>query len=107
QKQGQIAALNMLHGKRHPFRYAPFFWSQHHETTLGFVGVAPRESQRQVIGSPESQNCAVVYTFDGRITAVATIGNDRLNLQVESALEKRDFQRIDQWVDQFKANQLS
>jgi NADPH-dependent 2,4-dienoyl-CoA reductase/sulfur reductase-like enzyme len=40
QRQGQTAALNML-GRRETFDAVPFFWSQHYDVPINYVGHAP------------------------------------------------------------------
>ncbi|MDL9998063.1 hypothetical protein QTI24_05570 [Variovorax sp. J22P240] len=39
QRQSQVAALNML-GRRQPFDISPFFWSQHYDVAIQYVGHA-------------------------------------------------------------------
>ena len=41
ERQGQIAALNMM-GVPTPFRSAPFFWSQHYDVPINYVGHAEK-----------------------------------------------------------------
>jgi apoptosis-inducing factor 3 len=39
ERQGQRAALNML-GSREKFTAAPFFWSQHYDVPINYIGHA-------------------------------------------------------------------
>jgi hypothetical protein len=39
ERQGQTAALNIL-GQRTPFTDVPFFWSQHYDVPINYVGHA-------------------------------------------------------------------
>lgn len=85
QNQGRVAARNLL-GLPTPFRDVPFFWSQHYEVTIGYVGHAERWDRLEVEGSPEKLDCAVRYYLGARLLAVATIGRDRASLEAHAAL---------------------
>lgn len=86
QRQGQVAALNML-GQRRRFDEVPFFWSQHYDVAIQYVGHAERWDTVQVDGSPEARDCAVRYLAGGRVLAVVTIGRDVESLRAEMAME--------------------
>jgi NADPH-dependent 2,4-dienoyl-CoA reductase/sulfur reductase-like enzyme/nitrite reductase/ring-hydroxylating ferredoxin subunit len=88
ERQGQVAARNIL-GARERFADPPFFWSQHYEVTLRYVGHAEKWDAIQVDGDLDAGDCALTYTRAGRTLAVATIGRDLQNLQAEAALEAR------------------
>lgn len=87
ERQGQIAALNML-GHRRPFDAVPFFWSQHYELTINYVGHAETWDAIDIQGSLKSRDCAVTYRRGGRILAIATIGRDLESLAAERNLER-------------------
>jgi apoptosis-inducing factor 3 len=87
QRMGQTAARNML-GRRERFDAVPFFWSQHYDVTIRYVGHAERWDAVKIDGSLDAQDCAVSYTSGGRTLAVATIARDRDNLQAEIELER-------------------
>ncbi|MGQ0835004.1 MAG: FAD-dependent oxidoreductase [Gammaproteobacteria bacterium] len=89
QRHGRAAALNML-GRRQPFSGVPFFWSNHYDVAIRFSGYAAPGASREITGSPQARDCAVAFRKGGRITAIATVGNDRLNLAAEAALEATD-----------------
>jgi NADPH-dependent 2,4-dienoyl-CoA reductase/sulfur reductase-like enzyme/nitrite reductase/ring-hydroxylating ferredoxin subunit len=89
ERQGQTAARNML-GTREPFHAVPFFWSQHYDVPIAYVGYAEGWDQGDVAGSLEERSCFLAYRKAGKIVAVATINRDRENLQAEHLLEKRD-----------------
>jgi NADPH-dependent 2,4-dienoyl-CoA reductase/sulfur reductase-like enzyme/nitrite reductase/ring-hydroxylating ferredoxin subunit len=86
ERQGQAVAQSML-GIGGPFRQAPFFWSQHYDVTVAYVGHASEWDNCEVIGDLGKYDACVVYRRKKKIIAVATIGRDRLSLQVEAAME--------------------
>ncbi|HEY4055403.1 MAG TPA: FAD-dependent oxidoreductase [Kofleriaceae bacterium] len=87
-RHGQAVARSML-GKGGA-QFVPFFWSQHHDVTLGYVGHAETFDKPQVKGNLEARDAHVVYRSGGAIKAVVTIGRDQLALDVEAALENHD-----------------
>jgi NADPH-dependent 2,4-dienoyl-CoA reductase/sulfur reductase-like enzyme/nitrite reductase/ring-hydroxylating ferredoxin subunit len=89
QRHGQVAALNML-GRAVPFRDAPFFWSQHYDVRINYVGHAEGWDELAVRGSISDGDALIAYKEDGRIAAVATIGRDLDNLDAHIALEEGD-----------------
>jgi len=89
QRQGQTAARNIL-GLGERFAAVPFFWSQHYDMQISYVGHAERWNRIDVDGSLEQRDCALTFRADGRTLAVATVGRDRASLAAEVALE-RDF----------------
>jgi CheY-like chemotaxis protein len=72
---------------RTPFTDVPFFWSQHYDISINYVGHAERWDAIEVDGSFEQHDCSVRYRAGGRILAVASIFRDRENLEAELALE--------------------
>jgi NADPH-dependent 2,4-dienoyl-CoA reductase/sulfur reductase-like enzyme len=89
ERQGQTAAANIL-GRRERFDAAPFFWSQHYDVQISYVGHAPSSAEVQVAGSLAGRDAAVTFTAGGRVRAVATVFRDRLSLEAELALERGD-----------------
>ena len=87
ERQGQTAARNML-GQRERFAAVPFFWSQHYDTAISYVGHAERWDAIEVSGSIEAADCAVAYRLGGRKLAVATIARDRDSLGAERTFEE-------------------
>jgi NADPH-dependent 2,4-dienoyl-CoA reductase/sulfur reductase-like enzyme len=85
-RQGQAAARNAI-GRRERFAAVPFFWSQHYDLVLAYVGHAERVDDAQLFGSLDETNAAVVYRDGGRIAAVATLFRDDVSLAVEAAME--------------------
>ena len=88
ERMGQAAARNML-GRRERFDAVPFFWSQHYDVTIRYIGHAEGWDAVKIDGSLDAQDCAVSYTSGGRALAVATIARDRDNLQAEVEMERR------------------
>jgi NADPH-dependent 2,4-dienoyl-CoA reductase/sulfur reductase-like enzyme/nitrite reductase/ring-hydroxylating ferredoxin subunit len=87
ERQGQTAARNML-GSRERFDAVPFFWSQHYDVAINYVGHAEHWDQIAVDGSLDARDCAVTYKSAGRMLAVATVGRDLLSLQTEALMER-------------------
>ena len=86
QRQGQAAALNML-GHRQPFAAVPFFWSQHYDVQINYVGHAETWDELVVEGNVAHKNCLVRFMRDGRALAVASISRDVESLQAELSME--------------------
>jgi len=86
ERQGQAAARNML-GRREPFDAVPFFWSQHYDVTINYVGHTERWDSVKIDGSLDRRDATVSFIRDGTTRAVATISRDRECLEAELALE--------------------
>jgi 3-phenylpropionate/trans-cinnamate dioxygenase ferredoxin reductase subunit len=87
ERQGQVAALNML-GRRQRYDAVPFFWSQHYDVTIAYVGHAEHWDRLEVEGDPAAHDCTVNFWYQGRKLAVATVGRDRDSLRAERAFER-------------------
>src|SRR5262245_41625783 len=86
ERQGQTAALNML-GYREKFDAVPFFWSQHYDVPVNYVGHAEQWDEIAVEGDITGKDCLVRYKLAGRTLAVASIYRDVASLQAEVAME--------------------
>jgi NADPH-dependent 2,4-dienoyl-CoA reductase/sulfur reductase-like enzyme len=86
QRQGQAAARNIL-GESDRFRAVPFFWSQHYDVPINYVGHAERWDSIEVEGSIAARDCAVHFVRGGQALAVATIYRDRQSLEAEVEME--------------------
>jgi NADPH-dependent 2,4-dienoyl-CoA reductase/sulfur reductase-like enzyme len=87
ERQGQTAALNMLgYGER--FTAVPFFWSQHYDIPINYVGHAESWDELAVEGDIAGKDCLLRFTRDGRVLAVASIFRDLESLQAEVAMER-------------------
>jgi 3-phenylpropionate/trans-cinnamate dioxygenase ferredoxin reductase subunit len=87
ERQGQAAAHNML-GQRERFDAVPFFWSQHYDTPINYVGYAEQWDRLDIEGDPAAHDCAVHFWHKGRKLAVVTIGRDLDSLRAELAFEQ-------------------
>ena len=86
ERQGQTAALNML-GGREKFDAVPFFWSQHYDVPINYVGHAESWDELAIDGDIAARDCAVRYKRNGRVLAVASIYRDADSLKAEAAME--------------------
>src|SRR5205085_582098 len=86
ERQGQVAARNML-GHREKFTAVPFFWSQHYDLAINYVGHAEKWDAIEIDGSLEARDCTVLYKKGGRTLATLTISRDLQSLQAEAAME--------------------
>jgi NADPH-dependent 2,4-dienoyl-CoA reductase/sulfur reductase-like enzyme/nitrite reductase/ring-hydroxylating ferredoxin subunit len=87
QRQGQAAARSIL-GANEPFTGVPFFWSQHYDVPINYVGHAERWDTIEVDGSIDAKDCAVRFLRKGRTLALATIYRDRQSLETEVSMER-------------------
>ena len=95
QQHGQVAARDML-GVGAPYGYVPFFWSQHYDVPINYVGHAEAWDAVQVAGSLKDRNALVAYRQKGRIAAVASVYRDRDSLLAEDALGRGDQPALEQ-----------
>jgi len=87
ERQGQTAAENML-GLNVQFDAVPFFWSQHYDIPINYVGHAEQWDEIAIEGDIESRDCLLRYKHRGRVLAVASIFRDVESLQAELAMER-------------------
>jgi NADPH-dependent 2,4-dienoyl-CoA reductase/sulfur reductase-like enzyme/nitrite reductase/ring-hydroxylating ferredoxin subunit len=87
QRQGQAVARTIV-GERTPFTDVPFFWSQHYDIAINYVGHAEHWDALEIDGSLEQHDGIVRYRAGGRVLAVASIFRDRESLEVELAMER-------------------
>ena len=86
ERQGQAAGRNML-GRRQRFDAVPFFWSQHYDISINYVGHAERWDEAAVDGDLGGHDATVTYTKEGRTLAVATVFRDQVSLEAEVRME--------------------
>ncbi len=87
ERQGQVAALNML-GMGTKFDAVPFFWSQHYDVPINYVGHAETWDEIAVDGDIAGRDCLVRYKLKGRTLAAASIYRDLASLKEEVAMEQ-------------------
>jgi apoptosis-inducing factor 3 len=87
ERQGQIAAVNML-GQNERFDAVPFFWSQHYDVPINYVGHAEQWDEIAIDGVIQSKDCLLRYKRGGRVLAVASIFRDVESLRAELAMER-------------------
>ena len=88
QRQGQAAARNIL-GQRTPFEQVPFFWTQHYDLAVSYVGHAREWDAVGISGDVAARDCRVSYVRGGSEVAVVTVNRDRASLEAEVALAAR------------------
>jgi len=87
ERQGQTAAANML-GLKERFDAVPFFWSQHYDVPINYVGHAEQWDEIAVDGDITAKDCVLRYRKGGRTLAVASIFRDVESLKAELAMER-------------------
>jgi NADPH-dependent 2,4-dienoyl-CoA reductase/sulfur reductase-like enzyme len=89
ERQGQTAARNIL-GAHEPFVAPPFFWSNHFDVHICYVGHGSGRDRATVSGNLKANDASVIFRANDKLTAVASIGRDLENLKAELALERGD-----------------
>jgi len=87
QRQGQAVARTLA-GVGGPFTDVPFFWSQHYDVSLNYVGYAPKHDRVVVDGSLEKHDASLRYFSGGKLLALASVFRDRESLETELAMEE-------------------
>lgn len=85
ERQGQVAALNML-GERRELTDAPFFWSQHYDQAIRYVGHAQAWDAIRLDGSIKDADATVRFEAANRLLAAATLGRDLESLRIGEEL---------------------
>ncbi|GLS34689.1 pyridine nucleotide-disulfide oxidoreductase [Mesorhizobium tianshanense] len=88
ERQGRTAALNMLgHGEK--FVAVPFFWSQHYDVPINYVGHAAQWDEIAVDGDIAAKDCLLRFKREGRTLAIASIFRDTESLKAEVEMERQ------------------
>ncbi len=87
ERQGQTAAVNML-GLAERFDAVPFFWSQHYDVPINYVGHAEQWDEIAIDGRIDAKDGLLRYKRAGRVLAVASIYRDIESLTAELAMER-------------------
>ena len=87
QRQGQMAARNIL-GAGEVFNEVPFFWSQHYDLAIAYVGHATSWDSVAVSGTVAEKNAAIALKKGRRTLAVVTMGRDETSLRAEASMER-------------------
>ena len=85
--QGQAAALNML-GLGQRYTAVPFFWSQHYDIPINYVGHAETWDDIAIEGDIANKDCVLRYRRGSKTLAVASIFRDKESLEAEIAMER-------------------
>ena len=87
QRHGQAAA-RILMGEREKFEGVPFFWSQHYDVPINYVGHAETWDAIDIEGDIAARDCILRYRKNGRVLAAASIYRDVASLEAGLAMEK-------------------
>jgi hypothetical protein len=75
-------------GQREPFDAVPFFWSQHYDVPINYVGHAEAWDEIAVDGDIAAKDCLLRYKSKGKVLAVASIYRDLESLKAELEMER-------------------
>ena len=87
ERQGQAAARNMLGGGER-YAWPPFFWSQHYDISIDYVGHATQWDTIDIDGDIAAHDVTLRYRKGARTLAVATIFRGRDSLAAEAAMQR-------------------
>jgi NADPH-dependent 2,4-dienoyl-CoA reductase/sulfur reductase-like enzyme/nitrite reductase/ring-hydroxylating ferredoxin subunit len=89
ERQGQTAARNIL-GAREAFVLPPFFWSNHFDLHIHYVGHGSGAGRTTLSGNLKAKDASVMFREGDKLAAVASVGRDLENLKAELALERNE-----------------
>ena len=79
--------VTVLSGNRHATA-VPFFWSQHYDVSINYVGHAEKWDQLAIDGDITARDCVLRVKRSGGVLAVASIFRDLESLQAEVTMER-------------------
>ncbi len=85
EQQGRVAAFNMA-GKRTTYEDVPFFWTNHFDAKLRYVGHAKEWDEIVYHGDPESLKFVAFYVKDDRVLAAAGCGENKKMARIGNLL---------------------
>jgi hypothetical protein len=80
-------------GQREKFTAVPFFWSQHYDVPINYVGHAEKWDEIAVEGDIYERDCVLRFKYQGRTLAIASIFKDQESLHAELTMEREEEQR--------------
>lgn len=86
ERQGQAAALNML-GEQEPLRATPFFWSNHYDHAIRYVGHAREWDAIEIDGAVAAGDFTARFMRGKHILAAASLGRDRESLDIHAEMD--------------------
>jgi hypothetical protein len=75
-------------GRRERYATVPFFWSQHYDVSIDYVGHAATWDEITQDGDVSAHDAALRFRKAGRTLALATIFRGRESLLAEAAMEQ-------------------
>jgi hypothetical protein len=75
-------------GRRDTFDAVPFFWSQHYDVPINYVGHAESWDELAIDGDIANKDGLVRMRRAGRTLAVASVFRDLESLEAEVSLER-------------------
>jgi 3-phenylpropionate/trans-cinnamate dioxygenase ferredoxin reductase subunit len=83
-------------GRKVPCALVPFFWSQHYDVAISYVGHAEKWDRIDVKGSIAKRDCTLEFRRGDKALAVVTLGRDLESLKAEVAIQRSMMERRNQ-----------
>ena len=68
----------------------PFFWSQHYDVPISYVGYGGAWDSIEIDGSIVGRDCGISYRQNGRLMAFASLNRDLDSLRAELVMEREE-----------------